>query len=153
MGDMRAIVTLSMGAALMLAGCASPPPPAPPPVVAPVPEAPVAAAPAPGGPDLFTQIDRNADGRIDQAEFQGLNQLRFRRLDTDGNGALNAAETQQARGAERAAQMDTNGDGAITEAEFLVAQAAVFGRIDADRDGAISRPEFERIAAALAART
>jgi Ca2+-binding EF-hand superfamily protein len=118
-----------------------------------------AAAPAAGAQgDLFARLDRNGDGKIDQSEWQGLQQFRFQRLDADHNGSLSAAEMQEqgskaGRGGDRLARLDTNSDGVITEQEFVTGQMAVMGRLDADQDGAISRAEFDRVAGAMAGRT
>ena len=117
-----------------------------------------AAAPAAGAQgDLFARLDRNGDGRIDQSEWQALQQFRFQRLDADHNGALSAAEMQEqggkgGGGGDRLARLDTNGDGVITEQEFLTGQMAVMGRLDADQDGSISKAEFDRVAGAMAGR-
>ena len=117
-----------------------------------------AAAPAAGAQgDLFARLDRNGDGRIDQSEWQALQQFRFQRLDADHNGSLSAAEMQEqgskgGRGGDRLARLDTNGDGVITEQEFVTGQMAVMGHLDGDQDGAISKAEFDRVAGAMAGR-
>lgn len=62
------------------------------------PEASVAAKPtvvaAPRGPAWFTKMDRNGDGDLTAGEFLGPSEV-FRKLDTDADGLLDAAEARR----------------------------------------------------------
>ncbi|MCA9179485.1 MAG: hypothetical protein KDB14_33750 [Planctomycetales bacterium] len=48
-------------------------------------------SPAEQGPDWFRLLDRNRDGMLERAEYPGRGAA-FKKLDTDGSGAISAAE-------------------------------------------------------------
>ncbi len=78
----------------------------------------------------------------------------FQRLDTNGDGAISARESEAFRD-ERFAKMDADGDGTVTMAELTEAgrqrqaerSAKRFERMDTNGDGAIQKTEFEEVAA------
>ena len=151
---LRASTALVLLASIALAACQSPQPARPP----------AAAGPPPNGEQLFARIDANSDGKIDQAEFATLQQVRFRQLDADQSGTLTETEMQsggqrrqgnaqrQANPHQRFVRLDTNANGTLTEEEYLAGQMAMMTRLDADQDGAISADEFSRLTEALAGR-
>ena len=55
----------------------------------------VPAATAPKGPLWFRKMDRNGDGDVSPREFLGTRED-FRRIDTDGDGLIDAAEAERA---------------------------------------------------------
>lgn len=62
-------------------------------------------------------------------------------VDTDGNGAISAAEARVA--AERRYQsLDANHDGIVTQAEFVDSRLQMLAMTDADGDGEVSRAEI-----------
>ncbi|TDP43333.1 EF-hand domain-containing protein [Zavarzinia compransoris] len=117
---------------------------------------PALAQPAPAGGVplglrlLFVAVDRNADGRIDEAEADQFVDNLFAQADSNGDARLSLAEVlaQQARLApgaagERAAkvqfrQMDRNRDGFVDGREANKASIAHFAFLDADKDGVIT---------------
>lgn len=65
----------------------------------------------------FDRLDRNRDGKIQQAEFLAARKRNFDRLDVNGDGVLSFAE-YAAAGIRRFAELDGNGDGTLSRAEF-----------------------------------
>jgi hypothetical protein len=65
----------------------------------------------------FDRMDRNRDGRIQQAEFLAARKRNFDRLDVNGDGVLSFAE-YAASGIRRFSELDANGDGTLNRAEF-----------------------------------
>lgn len=70
-----------------------------------------------------------ADPEKCRAEIQARNAARFKRADTDGNGALSRAEAQKGMPwlARRFDQIDANKDGQITQGEIESARKARAG--------------------------
>jgi hypothetical protein len=106
---------------------------------------------------MFARVDGNKDGSIDEAEFQTLQKMRFRRLDADGNGTLSGSEMPQRGrrgGGDAAAGIDAEAeaDGAVAAAETprrgRRGGGGAAARLDANGDGAVSEAEF--IAARMA---
>jgi hypothetical protein len=118
--------------------------------------APGANNPSAGGPDLFKHLDQNGNARIEQAEWQTLQQSRFDRLDANHNGTLTGAEMEQQGGASggggRLARLDSNSDGAISKQEFVSGQLQMMQRLDKNQDGVLSKEEFARVTEAMAGR-
>jgi hypothetical protein len=71
----------------------------------------------------FDRVDRNRDGRIQQAEFLAARKRNFDRLDVNGDGVLSFAE-YAASGIRRFAELDTGGDGTLSRAEFAASAPA-----------------------------
>lgn len=104
------------------------------------------------GDRMFQRIDTNADGRITRAEADAFRNVRFERMDYDGDGVITLDEMQDAarrrapeRAAKRFERMDRNGDGALTRAELADAHAARFARMDANGDGFVTREEVRAL--------
>lgn len=114
-----------------------------------------------GGPmqilmEKFDEIDADKDGKVTQAELEAHRAARFTAADTNGDGALDAAELDafvlaemQARAADRSARMlermDANADGKLGADELPGGQGdgRGFAMVDADGDGAITKVEAE----------
>ena len=93
--------------------------------------------------ELFVKLDTNGDGAIDAQEFQlrktELFFAQLRNLDTDMT--LGPADTNLTE--EAFAEADVNGDGRLSGSEFVEARFARFERYDADDDRAITPEEFQ----------
>src|SRR5687768_7881643 len=99
--------------------------------------------PSAGSADLFKRLDQNGNAKIEQAEWQTLQQSRFDRLDANHNGTLNGAEMDQpgdaSGGAGRLTRLDSNSDGAISKQEFVSGQLQMMSRLDKNHDGVLSK--------------
>lgn len=119
--------------------------------------------------DLFSKLDKNADGQVASDEVdenaKELFERLLRRADANGDGKLSKDEFAKANSArpdnrpeadapgrpaleparilERA---DANGDGKISREEAPQPLRSVFDRIDANSDDAVDKAELERFA-------
>ena len=105
----------------------------------------------------FSDVDKNGDGKISQAEMEAHAKVRFDAADTDGNGKLSAAEMtvaaekmRQERRVRKMAKMiermDADKDGELSFEEMPGQKTRadrMFMRLDKDGDGAISQEEME----------
>ncbi len=114
-----------------------------------------------GAGQFLERADRDADGAIALAEWSANGSERFIRLDGNGDGVLDPAETaaardgmRQRRGQRRPAggmegqllsRADADGDGGLSKAEYAAAMTSLFGRLDTDGDGRITRGELQAI--------
>jgi hypothetical protein len=99
---------------------------------------------------LFVAVDRNADGRIDEAEADQFVDNLFAQADSNGDARLSLAEVtaMQAKLAPGAAneqalkaqfrQLDRNRDGFVDGREANKASVSHFAFLDANKDGAIT---------------
>lgn len=81
----------------------------------------------------FDEVDANRDGQLSPEEMRAFHQKmrsargaeRFKKLDTDGDGRVSAAEAKAnaPRMAEHFTQLDANGDGFVTPEEMKAAHA------------------------------
>jgi Ca2+-binding EF-hand superfamily protein len=91
------------------------------------------------GSDIFTRLDTDRNGQLSQSEFNAGREQRVerrrdhrdRRMARDGHGAPG----------ERFAKLDANKDGAVSAAELDQAAATRFAEMDANRDGALTADE------------
>lgn len=113
-------------------------------------------APAPGTrPDFFAHMletmDSNHDGRISLDEFVAAAGARFKSIDTQNKGSIDAADIAAspeavARIDHRAEaivkRLDTAGHGYVTKDEFLAAAQDRFARMDSNGDGKLTPDEL-----------
>ena len=88
----------------------------------------------------FRAMDRNGDGVITRAEWQGNDQS-FRQQDRNGDGILSGDEVRVAQGAGMSsvfALVDLDGNGKVTTQEWRRA----FTQLDVDRDGSLTEGEL-----------
>ena len=88
----------------------------------------------------FGAMDRNRDGVVTRAEWQG-NEQSFREQDRNGDGILSGDEVRVAQGAGSAnvfALVDVDGNGKVTTQEWRRA----FTQLDVDRDGLLTESEL-----------
>lgn len=116
---------------------------------------------------MFTRLDVNNDGQIDEADREARRQQRrsemFAKLDVDGDGQISRAEymgferdrdgdrrgKRGMRGGHRGGHhgmkmmrsADTDNDGAISQDEFTAAALQHFDRMDANSDGQVTQEE------------
>lgn len=99
---------------------------------------------------LFVAVDRNADGRIDDAEADQFVDRLFAAADTNGDARVSLAEAlalqeKLAPGAQSRKQvsaqfkhLDLNRDGALDGREANKAALAHFAFLDTDKDGTVT---------------
>ena len=113
-------------------------------------------AAAPGTrPDFFAhmleKMDSNGDGRISLDEFVAAAGARFKSIDTQNKGSIDAADIASSpeavarieHRAERIVKrLDTAGNGYVTKDEFLAAAQDRFARMDGNSDGKLTPDEL-----------
>jgi Ca2+-binding EF-hand superfamily protein len=82
---------------------------------------------------LFTRLDRNGDGVIDEKEIEGAR-----------DAIMDRADGAQARLGNRWRRMDTNGDGKVSEDEFRN-RMPLFDLADRNGDGTLSVDEIAAV--------
>jgi hypothetical protein len=88
----------------------------------------------------FRAMDRNGDGVVTRAEWQGSDQS-FRQQDRNGDGILSGDEVRVAQGADTVnlfAFVDLDGNGKVTTQEWRRA----FTQLDVNRDGVLTEDEL-----------
>ncbi|MFO7694056.1 MAG: hypothetical protein R6V57_13290 [Vicinamibacterales bacterium] len=88
----------------------------------------------------FRAMDRNRDGVVTRAEWQGNDQS-FRQQDRNGDGILSGDEVRVAQGAGGVnvfALVDADGNGRVTTQEWRRA----FTQLDVNRDGLLTEAEL-----------
>jgi len=88
----------------------------------------------------FRAMDRNGDGVVTRAEWQGSDQS-FRQQDRNGDGILSGDEVRVAQGAgivDVFALVDVDGNGKVTTQEWRRA----FTQLDVDGDGLLTEDEL-----------
>jgi len=88
----------------------------------------------------FRTMDRNRDGVVTRAEWQGSDQA-FRQQDRNGDGILSGDEVRVAQGTDMVnvfALVDLDGNGRVTTQEWRGA----FTQLDVNRDGLLTEDEL-----------
>jgi Ca2+-binding EF-hand superfamily protein len=110
---------------------------------------------------VFDQADENHDGIITRAEFRDARARLFVRLDRNGDGYLDKADSggrlmRRRQGSTQISrlmqQLDKDGDGRVSRAEFLDGPAVMFDRADSNHDGVVDAQELAAFRASAAGR-
>ena len=89
---------------------------------------------AAGAKTMFTQMDANNDGKVTAAEMDAYHAAKM-----GGKGG----DKMKMTSAEKIKKIDTDGDGAISAAEHDAASAQMFTKMDADGDGNLTAAEMK----------
>lgn len=91
---------------------------------------------------IFTSVDTNKDGSVDEAEVRQAASALFDRLDTDKDGTLDENELRGHLTKEEIQSNDPDHDGNLTKEEYLAIVTKRFKDADANHDGEIVIKEF-----------
>jgi Ca2+-binding EF-hand superfamily protein len=100
---------------------------------------------------MLQKMDTNGDGRISQEEFLAAATARFKSMDAQNKGSIDAADIasspETVKRDQHAAQfmvkrMDTAGNGYVTQEEFLAAAEKRFTRMDKAGNGKLTPEEL-----------
>jgi hypothetical protein len=80
-------------------------------------------------------LDTNDDGSVNQTEYQAFMTDAFKKLDTDGDGSLRAADVGKVLTPDQFAAIDRDRDGKASQTEFMNQVMADFTKADKSRDG------------------
>ena len=95
--------------------------------------------------EMFTWMDRNGDGYLDEAD-QSPVRRRLAALGEDGDGPDGPGGRMRGRGGEDGPphmRADADDDGRISRAEFLGSERPLFDAIDSDGNGTLSTAELD----------
>jgi Ca2+-binding EF-hand superfamily protein len=91
---------------------------------------------------VFTAVDTDKDGTVDEAEARQAAAALFDRLDTDKDGTLDTNELRGHLGKEELQANDPDNDGTLTKDEYLAVVEQRFKAADANHDGKLKIDEF-----------
>ncbi|SFU23033.1 EF hand [Mesorhizobium sp. YR577] len=81
------------------------------------------------------QLDTNDNGSVNRTEYQTFMSDAFKKLDTDGDGSLRAADVGQILTPDQFAAMDRDSNGSVNQPEFMNQVMADFAKADRSGDG------------------
>jgi len=102
-------------------------------------------------PYMLQKMDSNGDGRISLDEYLAASSARFKSIDSQNKGSIDAADIASSKAAieridHRANAMvkhlDTAGNGYVTPDEFVAAAQKRFARLDTNGDGKLTADEL-----------
>jgi len=93
--------------------------------------------------DSFRIHDRNADGKIDRAEFHEWMADSFFIMDENHKGYLVFEDVKNVMNPKTFKGQDRDGDSKVTLQEFLNASFQDFAAADVNKNGALTMEEFE----------
>jgi Ca2+-binding EF-hand superfamily protein len=100
---------------------------------------------------MLQKMDSNGDGRISLDEYLAASSARFKSIDSQNKGSIDAADIASSKAAieridHRANAMvkhlDTAGNGYVTQDEFIAAAQRRFARLDKNGDGKLTPDEL-----------
>jgi Ca2+-binding EF-hand superfamily protein len=100
---------------------------------------------------LLQKMDSNGDGRISLDEYLAASGARFKSIDSQNKGRIDAADIASSKSAiERidhranalVKHLDTAGNGYVTQDEFVAAAQKRFARLDKNGDGKLTPDEL-----------
>lgn len=100
--------------------------------------------------DRLAEADANGDGNIEWQEMQNMRASIFERLDRNGDGVADSADSPRAgplksrfqEAFDNVKAADANGDGRITESEMLNAPSPLFENGDTNGDKVLTAEEL-----------
>jgi Ca2+-binding EF-hand superfamily protein len=112
--------------------------------------------PTPGGHENFAQraiqkMDTSGDGRVSLDEYLAAATTRFKSLDSQNKGSIDAADLASSKTAimridhrsnALVRRLDTAGNGYVTQDEFVAAAQKRFARLDKNGDGKLTPDEL-----------
>jgi Ca2+-binding EF-hand superfamily protein len=100
---------------------------------------------------MLQKMDSNGDGRISLDEYLAASSARFKNMDSQNKGSIDAADIASSKAAvERidhranaiVKHLDTAGNGYVTQDEFIAAAQKRFARLDKNGDGKLTPDEL-----------
>jgi len=91
---------------------------------------------------IFTAVDTNKDGTVDEAEARQAASALFDRLNIDKDGSLDENELRGHLTKEELQSNDPDHDGTLTKDEYLALVEQRFKAADANHDGKLKIDEF-----------
>lgn len=86
----------------------------------------------------LTALDTDGDGAVSAAEYDALMARAFTALDKNGDGYVTLVEGTEVISPEQFAAANTNGDDGLSQQEFMAAVTADFAKADLDGNGALN---------------
>lgn len=80
-------------------------------------------------------LDTNDNGSVNRAEYQAFMTDAFKKLDTESDGSLRAADVGKVLTPDQFAATDRDGNGSVSQTEFMNQVMADFAKADKSGDG------------------